>query len=86
MNDRIRVNSEVLSRWASQLDEVSSALNDALSILDGMDTSQDWWSEIGNLSTLSLKLAGQNVSLGRARSAVQGISGSLISTPSSSLS
>ena len=70
MKDRIKVNSEVLDRWASQLGEVSSALDDALSILNDLDTSGEWWGKVGNLSSLSLMLAGQTVSLGDARGAV----------------
>lgn len=77
MKDRIKVNSEVLDRWASQLGEVSSALDDALSILNDLDTSGEWWGKVGNLSSLSLMLAGQTVSLGDARGAVKGLSSAL---------
>ena len=77
MKDRIKVNSEVLDRWASQLGEVSSALDDALSILNDLDTSGEWWGKVGNLSSLSLMLAGQTVSLGDARGAVKSLSSAL---------
>ncbi|MBR4443989.1 MAG: hypothetical protein IKS52_12060 [Clostridia bacterium] len=73
MNDRIKVNSELLDRWASQLGEVSTALNDALSILNGMNMSSEWWNKVGNLSSLRLTLTGQDFSLGNFHGAVRGI-------------
>ena len=77
MADRIKVNGEMLNRWASQLGEVSSALNDALSILNGMGMTEEWWSKVGNLSSLKLTAAHQTVSLGNARNSVSGIKSAL---------
>lgn len=70
MSDNIRVNTEHLNRWASELSGVASALSDARSLLSAVNTGEEWWTEPRVNQTLRFKDAGSNVSLGNARSAV----------------
>lgn len=70
MSDKIKVNTGDLNRWATEMTDISRAISSARSMLEAVDTGEEWWSKPGVNRSFRLRDTDQSVSLGSARSAV----------------
>lgn len=73
MADKIKVNTDLLERCAGDLKALAQGFGDAASILSGLNTSEEWWADMGRLSSLKLQDEGGSASLGRADAAVRAL-------------
>ena len=67
MADIIKVNTEELNHWASDMSSVADALNRARAVLASVDTSEEWWTDVHIKGTLRMKDLNGVVSAGDAR-------------------
>ncbi|MBR0464583.1 MAG: hypothetical protein IJJ23_09450 [Clostridia bacterium] len=83
MKDHIKVNTADLGDWSRQIDGIAGQVGSALNVLRGLDTSADWWGELGSMRPIELLLSGQKVSMGSGRNSVSGLNTALRVTDSS---
>ena len=74
MADYIKVDTELLMRTAEEARSAGQGLREAASILSGINTGEEWWAKLGQLSTLRLADEGSSTELQNARSAVRALS------------
>lgn len=73
MADRIRVDTDQIDRWATELGSVATALDQVGGMLGGVSTGDEWWTKVHINRQYRLADTGGTINIGDARDGVSAL-------------